>query len=189
MNSDIALKKLKEGNEKYYKNNMTISFPFSNKDREELVKKGQHPFACVISCSDSRVIPEDIFSLGFGEIFTIRSAGNVIDDYELGSVEYAAVHLNTPLIVVMGHTYCGAVSSAIEGHAEGHIQHIIDKIKESFNDTSDERACEWNNVYQSCKILLDSDYITSLLNEGKLKICAAMYDTKTGVVTFKPMFL
>ena len=109
MTADKALKKLKEGNAKYL-NAETSRGNISRMLRKYTHENGQHPYAIIITCSDSRVIPESIFSAGLGDLFVIRVAGNVIDDHQLGSIEYAADHLGSPLIVVLGHTLCSAVS-------------------------------------------------------------------------------
>ena len=90
--------------------------------RKFTYEHGQHPHAIIVTCSDSRVIPETIFSAGLGELFVIRVAGNVIDDHQLGSIEYAAGHLGSPVVVVLGHTHCGAVDAAINSDPEGYIR-------------------------------------------------------------------
>ena len=91
--------------------------------------KGQSPYAIIVTCSDSRGIPENIFSAGIGEQFVLRLAGNVIDDHQLGSLEYAAGHLGCRLVVVLGHTHCGAVDAAIHHESSGFIRFISDEIK------------------------------------------------------------
>lgn len=105
-----ALEKLKEGNRKYITSEFNSS-DISQSKRADALANGQVPYAIIITCSDSRVIPENIFMTGIGELFVIRIAGNVIDEHQLGSIEYAASHLGAPLIVVMGHTHCGAVDA------------------------------------------------------------------------------
>ncbi len=116
--------------------------------REELAENGQHPRAIVLCCSDSRVIPEQIFSAGIGELFVIRVAGNVLDDHQLGSVEYAADHLGCWYILVLGHTGCGAVAAALEGSGEGFIRSITDVIRAAVGTERDpDRACRLNVEY------------------------------------------
>ena len=109
-----ALEKLKEGNQRYL---TAAANPgdVSPAIRQYTCENGQSPYAVVITCSDSRVISESIFSAGIGELFTIRVAGNVMDNHQMGSVEYAADHLGTKLAVVLGHTNCGAVGAAVAG--------------------------------------------------------------------------
>ena len=92
--------------------------------RRETAENGQKPWAIVIACSDSRVIPEQIFSAGLGELFVIRVAGNVLDRHQLGSIEYAAAHLHCHTVLLLGHTRCGAVSAALSGGGDGFIQYI-----------------------------------------------------------------
>ena len=108
MTADEAIEKLKSGNMRYLLMNSN-SGNVSAALRKFTYEHGQHPHAIIVTCSDSRVIPETIFSAGLGELFVIRVAGNVIDDHQLGSIEYAAGHLGSPVVVVLGHTHCGAV--------------------------------------------------------------------------------
>ena len=145
---------------------------------------GQHPYAIVVTCSDSRVIPESIFSAGIGDLFVIRLAGNVIDDHQLGSIEYAAGHLGCRLIVVLGHTHCGAVDAAMNSDPEGYIKSITDEIKRAIGDEKDERkACE-KNVWQSIQMIEHSLEIHHIEDEIGLRVVGAMYDIETGKVEF-----
>lgn len=179
-----SLERLKSGNIEYCNTHSNSSL-LTEEDRKYHVENGQHPFACIISCSDSRVVPEHIFSVGLGALFTIRTAGNTIGDHEIGSVEYAVLHLHTPLVVVMGHTHCGAVSAAVNNHAEGKIKIITDKIFKSLTDINDYRKCEWDNAHYGVKSLLQSPLLAEQINLKKAKIIAAMYDTESGKVTFE----
>ena len=111
-----AIYKLAAGNLKYL-NAENGSGDISRRIRMSTWAKGQSPYAIIVTCSDSRVIPENIFSAGIGELFVIRLAGNIIDDHQLGSIEYAAGHLGCRLVVVLGHTHCGAVDAAINSRA------------------------------------------------------------------------
>src|SRR6188768_3653997 len=123
------LDKLKEGNKRFVSGHPV--HPDETLDRIRELKKGQNPFVVVVSCSDSRLPPELIFDQGLGDVFSIRTAGNVIGDYELGSIEYAVEHLHCKLIVVLGHENCGAIQAyAASGHEkhEDHIQNIVDYI-------------------------------------------------------------
>jgi len=124
---DEALKKLIDGNNRFVQSAQAQK-DIGNNRRTELTK-GQHPFAVILSCSDSRVPPEHIFDQGLGDIFVVRVAGNVADSIELGSVEYAAEHLGVPLILVLGHQSCGAVKATVDGgKPEGNIESIVKKI-------------------------------------------------------------
>jgi carbonic anhydrase len=159
--------------------------------REELTK-GQHPFATVITCSDSRVAPEYIFDQGLGDIFVVRVAGNVIEPTTLGSIEYAAEHLHTPLLIIMGHSQCGAVKAAVEikGKPEGNIGAILKKIMPAVQTAKkakrgDEETLELaiqENVKNTYKDVMKSPVVSHLVHEGKLKIVAAEYQLKSGKV-------
>ena len=128
-----AIYKLAAGNLKYL-NAENGSGDISRRVRLSTWAKGQSPYAIIVTCSDSRVIPENIFSAGIGELFVIRLAGNVIDDHQLGSIEYAAGHLGCRLVVVLGHTHCGAVDAAIHHEPSGYIKFITDEIKKAIGD-------------------------------------------------------
>ena len=138
-----AIKKLEEGNRKYLTQNTgsgdispAARLSISPAARLRTCANGQQPYAIVIACSDSRVIPESIFSAGIGDLFTIRVAGNVIDSHQLGSIEYSVEHLGTNLVVVLGHTCCGAVDSAIHHDPSGFIKCITDEIRQAIGDES-----------------------------------------------------
>ena len=188
---DDSLRLLKAGNERFQKNKL-IHIDLSSTKREELVN-GQNPIAVIITCSDSRVPPEFIFNQGLGDLFVVRVAGNVIDDIELGSVEYAVKHLKTPLIVVMGHEHCGAVEAAVEGHGEkqpGSIGAIIDKIEPSvkkvkaMNLKGEELVEEVTNenIYNSSRVIKGSKIIREELQKTNIKIVEAKYMLKSGRV-------
>ena len=116
--------------------------------RERLAREGQKPYAIVVCCSDSRVIPEHIFHADIGELFVIRVAGNVLDRHQLGSIEYAAEHLGSRLVVILGHTGCGAVAAALSGHADGFISGITDEIRSAIGTERDpDLACRKNVLY------------------------------------------
>ena len=120
MDKTETIKKLLEGNQKYLTSEKGAG-DISPRIRLKTAGEGQNPYAIIITCSDSRVIPEAIFQCGIGDLFVIRLAGNVIDNHQLGSIEYAADHLGTKLIMVLGHTHCGAVDAAIHHDPEGYI--------------------------------------------------------------------
>ncbi len=146
--------------------------------------QGQQPYAVIVTCSDSRVVPELIFSAGIGELFVIRIAGNVMDSHQLGSIEYAAAHLGTRLVVVLGHTGCGAVHAAIHHGPEGHIQFITDEIRKAIGTEQDDyRAC-CLNVQHSCGIIEQSLLIRRDEAEAGLQVLGAVYHLETGAVEF-----
>ena len=178
-----ALDKLKEGNKRY----ITAEFntgDVSQLKREEALDKGQAPYAIIITCSDSRVIPENIFMTGIGELFVIRIAGNVIDEHQLGSIEYAASHLGAPLIVVMGHTHCGAVDAAINHDPEGYIKFITDKIKAAIGSETDPYKAACMNVKECEKEIEASLEIQEVEHLEGLKVIGAMYHLENGIVDF-----
>lgn len=129
MTGDQALNILKEGNERFVAGK-SIYPNLDAKRRKETTEKGQHPFATIITRSDSRVPPEMLFDQGIGDIFTIRVAGNVCNTDEAGSIEYGVDHLHTPLLVVLGHTHCGAVTAVVEdAKLHGNIPALVANIK------------------------------------------------------------
>ena len=117
MKSGIALDRLKEGNGRFVSDKLDGKLQDSN--RRESLTGGQQPFAIILSCADSRVVPELAFDAGLGELFTVRIAGNVANTSTIASIEYAIAHLNTRVIVVMGHESCGAVGAAVSSSYEG----------------------------------------------------------------------
>ncbi len=125
---DQALSRLKAGNERFAKSKVSTGKPVAARRAE--TAKDQHPFAIIIGCADSRTAPEIIFDQSIGDLFVIRTAGNLVDDYALGSIEYAVDHLGTRLIVVLGHERCGAVTAALAGgSAPGHINSLVRDIQ------------------------------------------------------------
>ncbi len=170
-----------EGNELYIKATQN-SGNISSDIRRDTKENGQHPYATVITCSDSRVPAEHIFSAGIGELFVIRTAGNVIGDFELGSVEYGAEHLGTKLILVLGHTNCGAVDATLNGGAHGNIEKITDEIKEGLSDGCTAREAEIQNVKHSIAEIMESHVMEELVESGKVVIKGAIYNIETGKV-------
>ncbi|HYQ48352.1 MAG TPA: carbonic anhydrase [Thermodesulfovibrionales bacterium] len=181
--------KLFEGNKVFVEGKPSPE-DFGRERRMELAK-GQHPFATVLTCSDSRVVPEFIFDKGLGEIFVVRVAGNVVEPTTLGSIEYAVEHLHTPLLVIMGHSQCGAVKATLEatGEPEGNIGAILKKImpaakaaKEAHKgpDETLDIAVHENikNTYND--IMKNSEIVKHLVHEGKLKVIGAEYYLASG---------
>ena len=172
-----ALELLKEGNLRYLAAE-TGTGDISPAIREKTCSEGQTPYAIIITCSDSRVIPESIFSAGIGDLFVIRVAGNVIDDHQLGSIEYAASHLGSRLVVVLGHDHCGAVGAAIAGGAHGFIQTITDEIKRAIGtETDDTKAC-CLNVQNSVRLIREK------LPLDGVQVVGALYRLADGSVEF-----
>ncbi len=178
-----ALDKLKQGSKLYLECQSNPSI-FNQDLREELKHRGQKPYATIITCSDSRVPVQHIFSASMGELFIIRNAGNVIGDFEIGSAEYASEHLGVELIVVLGHTHCGAVDATVRNEGHGYIKSITEKVAEAIGDEKDQRKAEVINARYSVKCLKKSEVLNKLENQDKLKIISAMYDIESGEVIF-----
>ncbi|WP_106060131.1 carbonic anhydrase [Clostridium vincentii] len=183
-----------EGNKRFVSGEL-LNKDLSSEVRTDLSENGQHPFATILTCSDSRVAPELIFDQELGDLFVIRDAGNVTDTVETGSVEYAVEHAGTPLVIVLAHEKCGAVQATVEGgETTPGIQAIIDKIKPSFDkvkqankDASDEEIAsevENENAKETVNELLKSTVIKNLVDSGKLKVVAAKYHLESGEVEF-----
>ena len=150
--------------------------------RLHTARNGQEPYAIVVACSDSRVIPEQLFDAGLGELFVIRVAGNVLDRHQLGSIEYAAGHLHCRLILLLGHTGCGAVGAALSGGGEGFIQYITDEILLAVGQERDPlRACE-KNVLHGVQLLRREFAEHPEIPAEDLEIRGAVYDIETGAV-------
>jgi carbonic anhydrase len=160
--------------------------------RKEIAGK-QEPFAIVLTCADSRLSPEIYFDQGLGDLFVIRNAGNVLNDHVIGSMEYAVDHLNVPLIMVIGHERCGAVSAAVAGgHAPGHIAEIVASITPAVKATVEQEGDKVNNTViahaQMTAATLRScgPIIAEAVKTGKVKVVAARYDLDSGRVEILP---
>lgn len=178
-----AYARLKSGNEAFVKSSKNDG-DISPELRKDLCDNGQFPYAVVLTCSDSRVVPEHIFTCGLGEIFVVRVAGNVVNDSQLASVVYSADHLKSKLVVVLGHTHCGAVSATIQGGAHGCVSGITDKIATAIKDEKDDyKACKLN-VEASINTLINNDEVKSLIENHGVKVVGGIYNIDTGVVDF-----
>jgi carbonic anhydrase len=188
---DEALRNLMEGNKRFVGG--TVSAKTDCAARRNTLMGGQQPAAIVVTCSDSRVAPEIIFDRHLGDIFVIRVAGNVVDPLVLGSIEYAAEHLHTPLLVLMGHEKCGAVAAAVDAHGatEGNIGAILKEIlpavkaakaKGGGRDDVLLAAIRENIAQTYGKMLKDSTVLKHLIEKGELKAVGAMYHLGTGEV-------
>ena len=191
-----ALDILKEGNQRF------TSDREEDKDFKTLIqitKDKQHPFASFLSCSDSRAPVELLFDQALGDIFSVRLAGNIASDKAIGSLEFASKYLGSKLIVVMGHTSCGAVKAACDDFKDGHIGEIINLIKPSIrhektitdpaertskNGDFVEKICALNVKYQIDTIMRCSDIVDDMLNNKEIAIVGAVYDIANGKVDF-----
>ncbi len=190
MHAEHALRKLINGNERYVTENYA-DIDIGIERREELAEEGQHPFAVIVSCSDSRVPPEIVFDQGLGDLFVVRTAGEVVDDIALGSVEYAVEHLGVKLIVVLGHEDCGAVKAAVEdSHEPGHIALIVEAIKPAVEKAKRQHGDLLDNSIKEnvdlniCRIKA-SHLIREALLTDCLKIIGAIYAMHDGRVKFR----
>jgi carbonic anhydrase len=185
------LQRLEAGNERF------ASFhpihPDQTLKRLHELEEGQRPFAVIVSCSDSRVPPELVFDQGLGDLFVIRTAGNVIGDFELGSIEYAVEHLGVSLVVVMGHEECGAIKAFLESdvhEAEGHIKSIVDAIREEPEEQ--EVLCTEGRKLTPCiqanirhgleQVKSAQPILSEKLRNGNLTVVGALYNIDNGKV-------
>ena len=206
ISADEALQKLMDGNRQYVENKMSNNTRSDAAARKALAHS-QKPYAIILSCSDSRVPPEVIFDKGLGEIFVVRVAGNVPDPVVIGSIEYAAEHLGSPLIMVLGHERCGAVKATVEAKGKSTGSKNIDAIAKTIASSSkaaakDCEACEKDPKcaesraaeFAECladanarsiaaKLTKQSKILKHLVKENKIKIVTAKYDLDDGLVT------
>ncbi|MBF4991536.1 carbonic anhydrase [Methylophilus sp. QUAN] len=196
MTAREALDILIEGNHRF------ITDREQDKDFKSLIqitKDKQHPFSSFLSCSDSRAPVELLFDQALGDVFSVRLAGNIASDKAIGSLEFGSKYLGSKLIVVMGHTSCGAVKAACDDFKDGHIGEIINLIKPSIrhektitdpaqrnskNSDFVEKICALNVKYQIDTIIRCSDIIDDMLQSKQIGIVGAVYDISTGKVDF-----
>lgn len=187
MNAEEALNRLKEGNQRYVANS-PVTGTQGNESRQELTG-GQSPYAIILSCADSRVVPELTFDTGLGEIFIIRVAGNVANVSSIASIEYAIANLGSKLIVVMGHESCGAVGAAVAGGDAGPnlnqlVGYITPSVKKLGADAPLDRIVK-DNANNSAQTLLDqSKIIADAVESEGVKIVTAYYSLASGGVDF-----
>ena len=185
LTADQALQRLIAGNERYVAG--TATHPDQTIERRAEVAKGQSPFAIVLTCSDSRVAPEILLDQGLGDLFVIRNAGNILDDHVIGSMEYAVEHLHVPLVLVVGHEKCGAISAAVAGgEASGHIPSLVEAIEPVVKQVKNLPGDPVENVVRAnaqriAETLTRSEPILKeAVNKGKLLVVPARYDLVTG---------
>ena len=194
MNGQDALSKLLEGNKRYVAGEARTG----DKTPEERAKlaEGQSPYAVIVSCADSRVPPELAFDAGPGDLFVIRVAGNVVDDFELASIEYAVAVLESPLVMVLGHQSCGAVDAAVKSQTEdanypGHIHDLVEAIRpavQAAQEGSDDGDLLEASIAKNAQMVVDSlkdskPIVGQAVEDGKLTIVPARYSLETGEVT------
>lgn len=190
-NGEEALQRLMEGNKRFVA--FKLHKPNANEERRQELDKGQQPFATIFSCVDSRVPPELVFDRGLGDLFVTRTAGQVADKSVLGSIEYGAEHLHIPLLMILGHTNCGAVKATIEtvesnGHVEGNVGALIDGIRPAVvkaktaggGDLLDKAVRA--NVELAVERMKNVPALSNDVKLGHLKIVGAVYNLDSGVV-------
>ena len=190
------LARLRAGNERFV--NGRARFPTVQKEILAQLAKGQRPYATILGCSDSRVPPELVFDAGFGELFIIRVAGNVVSPEVMGTLQYAAVHLGTPLFVVLGHEGCGAVQAALAAKFRGardrsRIERLLETITPGLDTIRADATLEEQmlaaveaNVRWSMHQLLATPEAQARAAEGVIKLVGAVYELTTGRVRFLP---
>lgn len=193
-----ALSVLRAGNDRF--SHGAPRHPHETRRRlRETVRYGQHPVAAVLGCADSRVSPEIVFDQGIGDLFDVRVAGNVANEDEIASLEYAVEHLHTPLIVVLGHSRCGAVTAVVNGdkfpgpnlpHLTRHLREAVDASRRAHpQDTAARRiahAVEANVREAIADLLRDSDVLREASRHGHVRVVGAVYDLESGRVTWLP---
>ena len=192
--ADEALARLKAGNLRFVRGE--ARFPTIQGEVLAELAKGQQPYVTILGCSDSRVPPELVFDAGFGELFVIRVAGNVLGPSIMGTLQYAGLHLHTPLFVVMGHEGCGAVQAAIDSRFKGarqggRIEILLEQILPALDDLDPQsspvellRAGVEANVRRTMRELLETPEAMARLAEGRMRLIGAVYELETGRVRF-----
>jgi carbonic anhydrase len=192
--AEQALARLVDGNERFVRGK--ARFPTVKREVLAGLAKAQQPYATIVGCSDSRVPPELVFDAGFGELFIVRVAGNVICPEVIGTLQYAAVHLHTPLFVILGHEGCGAVQAALAAKFQGvrerrRIARLLKRIVPGLRGVRPGRSAEAQlkaaveaNVRWSMRQLLDTPEGKARVKEGILKLVGALYELKSGRVRF-----
>jgi carbonic anhydrase len=186
MNPHHALERLRAGNDRYVRGD--ASHHHQSSSRMRVIAVGQHPFAIILGCADSRVPPEIIFDQGLGDLFVIRVAGNILDDAILGSIEYAAKEFGAPLVLVLGHERCGAVAATLK-HAEipGHISTLLKAIQPAVDRAKDQPGDLLDNAVRAniqlvVEQLKGSMPVAQLVETERLKIVGAQYNLDCGTV-------
>lgn len=181
LSADAAIARLQVGNGAYLRSKRNVG-DVSLQLRKRLASEGQHPYAVVVACSDSRVVPEHLFSAGLGQLFTIRVAGNVVDATQEASVAYAVSHLGVKLVLVLGHTGCGAVDAVLEGGSYGKVSAVTDLIHAAVGDEHDERTACILNVAAGVNRLRGDAELAALAEREGVRIEGALCHIDTGEV-------
>lgn len=189
LSPEKALEALRRGNSRFVK--MKALDPNVNSQRRTAVSAGQLPFAAILGCVDSRVPPELVFDRGLGDLFTARVAGNIPDNTIVGSIEFGIHEFDIPLVLVLGHTKCGAVKATYEaveaggGEADGEIGSIVEAIIPAVEESSSVDDAVVINIRRTVEALMESPVISKRIEFGVLQVVGALYDIETGVVDFE----
>lgn len=182
-----ALELLMAGNSHYVSGRPI--HPDQGVNRRTKLAMGQQPFAIVLTCADSRVAPELYFDQGLGNIFVLRNAGNVLDDHVIGSIEYAVEHLGAGLIIVVGHSQCGAVAATVAGgRAPGHISSIVESIQPAVDSVAGQSGDKVDHAVRAharmvaAALRRSKPILSEAVNQGHLRVVAARYDLASGKV-------
>ena len=182
-----SLNRLKEGNARFVADQLNSKLQDST--RRESLLDGQQPYAIILGCADSRIVPELMFDAGLGELFVVRVAGNVANTSSIASIEYAVAHLGTKLIVVLGHQSCGAVTAAVAGGDNGYnLNHLLSQITPAI--TASKKGATVDDVSKKNAeltvgdLINRSDIIKNAIDKGDVKVVAAYYNLDSGKVDF-----
>jgi carbonic anhydrase len=184
VNADAAFAKLKEGNARFFSSKVSEGKPTAAKRAE--TAQAQHPFAIVLGCADSRTSPEIVFDQNIGDLFVVRTAGNLVDEHALGSIEYAVDHLGVRLIVVLGHKRCGAVIAALASDtAPGHVQSLVRDIQPAVKAAKGKDGNVTDlTVAENARLMAAKIRNEASLGEfaKEVRIISGVYDLDTGKV-------
>ena len=185
--ADAVIAELKAGNAHFVAKK--FEHPHQTSGRQKELASGQHPHCAILTCADSRVPPEILFDQGLGDMFDVRVAGNMAGDAETASLEYAAEHLHVPLVVVMGHSHCGAVSAALEGgELPGKLPSLVAALRPAVDQSAHEpgdrvaNTVRDNVVHVVNQLRAARPVLSELTAAGKLRIVGAVYSLETGKV-------
>jgi carbonic anhydrase len=180
--------RLKDGNSRFVADR---TLPRKFADRRAQLAGGQHPFAVVLTCSDSRTAPELIFDQGLGDLFVLRVAGNVTDPVVLGSIEFAVSHFPAPLVVVLGHEQCGAVKAVLAGgRLEGNLKALASRVHVGTDLPEDKKAAlargiEANVLFQAKELTRQSDLLRDFVRSGRVQVVTGVYELASGRVRWQ----
>ncbi|MGL1930772.1 MAG: carbonic anhydrase [Desulfotalea sp.] len=187
--ADEVMASLIEGNSRF--RSCSLEHPNLCQESRDNLVNNQEPIATILTCADSRVPPVNIFDQGLGDLFVVRVAGNIVNDHIMGSIEYAASHLHTPLVIVMGHSNCGAVDAVAKGVSlGGHMASLGPAIQEAIKNVQDAEGNLTNNAAKELAKLMAQRIRTSepimadLVKNEKVKVVSAYYDLESGIVDF-----